>query len=60
MKTIRDFLEWYNNGNIRPLLEAIAIQFDFYRQRKTEMFKDGISVQRLTLLYIFNDLSPET
>ena len=59
MKTMRDFLEGYNNRDVGPFLEAIAMQFDFYRQREIDMFKDGISVPGLTLLYLFNDLPPE-
>ncbi|KAK2158321.1 hypothetical protein NP493_1808g00009 [Ridgeia piscesae] len=48
MKTMRDFLEWYNNRDVGPFLQAIAMQFDFYRQREIDMFKDGISVPGLT------------
>ena len=60
MKTMRDFLSWYNNRDVGPFLEAIAKQFDFYKQRHIDMFKDGISVPGLTLLYLFNDLPPKT
>ena len=35
-------------------------QFIFYEQRGINMFKDGISVPGLTLLYRFNDLPPKT
>ena len=58
MKTMRDFLVWYNNRDVVPFLEAIDKQFAFYRQQNIDMFKDGISVPGLTLLYLFNDLPP--
>ena len=58
MKTMRDFLVWYNNRDVVPFLEAIDKQFAFYRQQNIDMFKDGISVPGLTLLYMFNDLPP--
>ena len=60
MTTMRDFLVWYNNRDVVPFLEAIDKQFAFYQQRHIDMFRDGISVPGLTLLHLFNDLTPET
>ena len=60
MKTLREYLVWYNNRDVTPFLEAIDKQFTFYRHRDIDMFKDGISVPGLSLLYMFNDLSPDT
>ena len=60
MTTLREFLVWYNNRDVVPFLEAIDKQFAFYQQQHIDMFKDGISVPGLTLLYLFNDLPPNT
>ena len=60
MTTLREFLIWYNNRDVVPFLEAIDKQFAFYQQQHIDMFKDGISVPGLTLLYLFNDLPPNT
>ena len=60
MTTLRDFLVWYNNRDVVPFLQAIDRQFAFYRQRGIDMFKQGISVPGLTLLYLFNDLPEKT
>ena len=60
MKTMRDFLVWYNNRDVTPFLQAIAKQAAFYRDRHIDMFKDGISVPGLSLLYLFNNLPPKT
>ena len=60
MSTLRDFLVWYNNRDVVPFLQVIDQQFDFYQQRKIDMFKQGISVPGLTLLYLFNDLPEKT
>ena len=60
MTTLRDFFVWYNNRDVVPFLEAIDKQFAFYQQQHIDMFKDGISVPGLTLLYLFNDLPPNT
>ena len=43
-----------------PFLQAIHRQFAFYEQRGIDMFKQGISVPGLTLLYLFNDLPEKT
>ena len=53
--TLRDFLVWYNNRDVVPFLQAI-----FYQRRGIDMFKQGISVPGLTLLYLFNDLPEKT
>ena len=60
MQTMRDFLVWYNNRDVIPFLQAIDKQFAFYQQHNIDMFKDGISVPGLTLLYLFKDLPPKT
>ena len=60
MTTLRDYLIWYNNRDVEPFLEAIAKQATFYRDRHIDIFKDGISVPGLTLLYLFNGLPPDT
>ena len=60
MKTMHDFLVWYNNRDVVPFLDAIDKQFAFYKQQNIDMFKDGVSVPGLTLLYLFNGLPPDT
>ena len=60
MKTMRDFLVWYNNRDVIPFLQAIDKQFAFYQQHNIDMFKYGISVPGLTLLYLFKDLPSQT
>ena len=60
MKTMRDFLVWYNNRDVIPFLQAIDKQFAFYQQHNIDMFKDGISVPGLSLLHLFNDLPDDT
>ena len=58
--TPEDLLVWYNNIELIPFLEAISKQTVFYQQRGIDMFKDGISVPGLTLLYLFNDMPSNT
>ena len=60
METLREYLIWYNNRDVTPFLDAIAKQFAFYRDRDIDMFKDGISVPGLSLLYMFNNLPKDT
>ena len=60
MTTMRDYLIWYNNRDVEPFLEAIAKQATFYHDRHIDMFKDGISVPGLSLLYLFNGLPLDT
>ena len=60
MKTMRDFLMWYNNRDVVPFLDAMDKQFAFYKQQNIDMSKDGVSVPGLTLLYLFNELPSNT
>ena len=60
METLREYLIWYNNRDVTPFLDAIAKQAGFYKQQNIDMFKDGISVPGLSLLYMFNDLPSKT
>ena len=57
---MHDFLVWYNNRDVVPFLDAIDKQFAFYKQQNIDMFKDGVSVPGLTLLYLFNELPSNT
>ena len=52
MKTMKEFLTWYNNKDVEPMLEAIDKMFQFNQNRHIDMFKDGISVPGLTLKYM--------
>ena len=56
MNTMKEFLVWYNNKDVVPMLEAIEKMFRFYKNRHIDMFKDSISVTGLTLKYMFQDL----
>ena len=56
MKTMKEFLTWYNYKDVEPMLEAIDTMFQFNQNRRIDMFKDGISVPGLVLKYMFQDL----
>ena len=60
MSTFRDFLVWYNNLDVVPFLEAVEKMSQFWRERKIDMFKDGISVPGLTLKYLLSFLNEQT
>ena len=60
METLREYLIWYNNRDVTPFLDAISKQAAFYRDRHIDMFKDGISVPGLSLLYLFSNLPKDT
>jgi hypothetical protein len=54
--TMKEFLTWYNNKDVVPMLEALEKMFQFNQNRHIDMFKDSISVPGLTLKYMFQDL----
>ena len=57
MRSMRDFLIWYNNKDVTPFLQALQTMFDFYKSyMNVDMFKDAISVPGLTLKILFNTI----
>ena len=59
-QSFEDFLVWYNNLDVVPFIEAVEKMSQFWRERKIDMFNDGISFPGLTLKYRFSNLSPQT
>lgn len=59
MSSLRDFLVWYNNLDVTPFLEAVEKQFQVYREKKIDMFKDAISVPGLSVRWLFNESEGE-
>ena len=57
-KSVRDMLVYYNNCDVVPFLEAIEKQFLFYKSKKLDLFKDGMTVPGLTLKYLFSTVNP--
>ena len=39
MKTLKDFLEWYNNLDVILFVEAIEKMNVFYKNKKLDLFK---------------------
>ena len=60
MTTLREFLVWYNKRNMVPFLQATDRQLAFYQQSGIDMFKQGISIPGLTLLYMLKGLPEKT
>ena len=54
MKTFKDFLEWYNNLDVIPFVEAIEKMKVFYKNKNLDLFKDGVSLPGLVLKYLIN------
>jgi G:T-mismatch repair DNA endonuclease (very short patch repair protein) len=56
MKTMKDFLIWYNNLDVEPFLEAIAKQTSIYASKNIDMFKHAISIPGIAVLWKFHVL----
>ena len=53
MSPVKDFLIWYNNLDVKPMLEAIAKQCAIYEAKGIDMLKDAISLQGLAVRWLF-------
>lgn len=54
MKTLKDFLVWYNNLDVVPFVKAIIKQRLFYTERELDMFVDGVSLPGLAEKVLFH------
>ena len=59
MKTFKDFLEWYNNLDVLPFIEAVEKMKQFYKMKKLDIFKDGVSLPGLVLKYLMRGTDSE-
>ena len=57
MRTLKDFLVWYNNKDVYPFILALDVQTKiFEKEFGLDMLKDGKSIPGLTLRYLFKTL----
>ncbi len=42
MKTFKDFLEWYNNLDVLPFIEAVEKMKTFHKNTRLDLFTDFI------------------
>ena len=56
MQTFKDFLIWYNNLDVQPFCEALEKMCAFWKDKKIDMLRQGISIPGVTLTYLFTTL----
>ena len=52
MTTFKDFLQWYNNKDVVPTLEAMQKMVQFYHQKEIDMFKLGCTLPNLANIFL--------
>jgi hypothetical protein len=52
MKTFKDCLEWCNNLDGLPFIEAVEKMKTFYKNKRLDLLKDGFSLPGLVLKYL--------
>ena len=57
--SMRDFLIYYNNLDVKPFIEAIKNMTSYYTQRSVDIFKDAISVPGVAQRLAFKSLKFE-
>ena len=53
MTSFADFVVWYNNLDVKPMLEAIKNQSAVYARKGIDMLKDAVSLPGLAVLWKF-------
>jgi len=54
MKSMREYLEYYNNLDVEPLLKAIIVNKNYYKQFKIDMLKDSFTLASLANKILFH------
>ena len=60
MKTVEDFLIWYNNGDVEPFVKAIERQRTVYKDKGIDMLKEAISLPGLAVRWMFKEAPQPT
>ena len=58
--SFQEYLVWYNNLDVGLFVEAVQKMFEFYQEKKLDIFKDWISVPGLVMKYLFAGLDSNT
>lgn len=56
MKTLRDYLRFYNNSDVVPFAKAVKEQQKFFRGKGLDMFHDGVSLPGLAENLMYKDM----
>lgn len=54
MKTFRDFLQWYNNLDVKPFVKGVLNYCKMYWEKNIDVFKVAFSIPGLARLNLFN------
>ena len=54
LPTFRDWLEYYNNLDVSPFLEALETMKAFYTNLGIDIFKDAVSLPGISMQYILH------
>ena len=52
MKTFKDWIEYYNNLDVEPGLEALTKMRNFYAGKGIDIMKDAVSIPGVSLHYL--------
>jgi len=56
--SMRDHLEYYNNLDVEPFLQAVEKLFNAHKELGLDAFKSSLTLHGLTLQLMFSDLPP--
>lgn len=54
MKSFKDFLQWYNNLDVKPFVQGIINYCKLYWEKKIDIFKIAVSIPGIARLNLFN------
>ena len=54
MRTLRDWLKYYNVLDVVPFVEAISNMRDFFAARGVDMFTDAVTIPGVAYAYAIN------
>ena len=58
--TFADFLKWYNDLDVTPMIQVIDNMNDFYKQKHTDFMHQAISLHGVAMRVCFNSITDPT
>ena len=55
--TFADFLQWYNNLDLTPMIQAIENMNEFYKQKHIDFMHQAISLPGVAMRVCFNSIT---
>ena len=59
MRTMFDYLRWYNVLDVEPFVEALSKMVSLFNEHKLDLLKDAVSISKLAFQFLMSSIPPD-